>query len=155
MATRPKRGFLIATGFPELDRKLKALEPKLQKKVLRQSIRAAMKPVLSAARSNAPVKTDTLKIRKYIKLAALKRTRRAVLGVEVVVKGSDGTPMVAYTKDGQRVFIPYAIEFGHKNAPPHPFMRPAYETQGPPARNQAILLLRQGVDREVKAMGKR
>lgn len=151
---KAKRGFLLVTGVAELDQKLKALEPSIQKKVLRQAVRAAMKPVLSAARSNAPVKTDELKIRKYIKLAALKRTRRSVLGVEVAVKGSDGTPMVASTKGGKRVFIPYAIEFGHKLAPPHPFMRPAYETKGPAARDHAIRLLREGAEREAKAMGK-
>lgn len=150
-AARTKRGFLVVTGIPELDAKLKALEPKLQKKAIRQSVRAAMKPILSATRAAAPVKTDELKIRKYIKLRALKRSRKGFLGVEVACVGSDGTPMIAYTKSGKRVFIPYAIEFGHKGAPPHPFMRPAYEAFGPTARNHALRLLRDAVEREAKA----
>jgi HK97 gp10 family phage protein len=45
---------LEITGIKELDRRLKALEPKVAKKVLRQAMRKGLKTMLSRARALAP-----------------------------------------------------------------------------------------------------
>jgi len=62
------------TGIEELDRKLKTLPMRLQKKALRQGVRAGAKVLAAAARSKVPVKSGTYKA--SFKVKAAKRSRR-------------------------------------------------------------------------------
>jgi HK97 gp10 family phage protein len=69
-------------GDKEVMAKLNSLVPKMRKRALTRSIRAAMKPVLTNAKSNAP-KGDTGQLRKSVKLRAMKRNRRGIVGIHV------------------------------------------------------------------------
>lgn len=74
-------------GARELDRKLRELPRKLQRKVIRQALRAGMRPIHEAAKQNAPVATGLLK--QSIKLRAMKRNRRGVIGVKIETEGGN------------------------------------------------------------------
>ena len=60
-------------GMFLLTRRLRTLEAKLQKKVVRQAIRKSLKPVLQDAKREAPKRTGAL--RKSVKVRSFKRSR--------------------------------------------------------------------------------
>jgi len=136
---------IVVTGVREIDRKLKTLEPRVQRKVLRQAMRSGMKVVLQDALMRVPVLTGLLK--KNIKLRAMKRKRNRVV-LLVQVRSDPG--LIKVSKAGVRYFYPTAVEFGHGSVPPHPFMRPAYDLQGPQARDTTMHELLEGTLREAK-----
>lgn len=104
------------SGLEPLLKKLKTLEPKIAKKVLRQSLRAGAKIIQTAAKAKAPVKSGQL--RKAIKVRAQKRTRRGTIGVNVSVGEKDFAGEVFYGS---------FIEFGSSKMPARPFMKPAFQ----------------------------
>lgn len=61
------------TGDKQLLKRLRELQPKLQKRGLTKAARLAMKPMHAKAKSSAPKESGTL--RKSIKLRAMKRSR--------------------------------------------------------------------------------
>jgi HK97 gp10 family phage protein len=136
-------GSIVVTGVKEIDRALKELEPKIQRKVLRQAMRSGMKLVMQDALMRVPVLTGLLK--RNIKLRAMKRSRNRV-GLLVQIKSDPG--FVKMSKAGVRYFTPAAVEFGHGTVPPHPFMRPAYDLRGPEARDTTMHELLEGTLRE-------
>lgn len=97
------REILQIRGFDELDRKLKTLDKKVQKKVLRSSVKEAMTIVLHAARSAAPVLTGLLV--STLRVVAKSSRRRGT--VSAVVRTKDGD----FKGD---TFYGAFIEFGHK-----------------------------------------
>ena len=72
---------LSARGDKAILKKLKGLLPKVRRKVISKAAKTAMRPVLSAAKSNAPTKSGRL--RKSLRLRALKRNRKGKIGVTV------------------------------------------------------------------------
>ena len=126
-------GSIVVTGVKEIDSKLKTLEPKIQKKVLRQAMRSGMKLVLQDAISRVPVLSGLLK--RNIKLRAMKRKQNRV-GLLVQVKSDER--FVKVSKAGIRYWYPAAVEFGHGTVPAYPFMRPAYDLKGPEARDTTM-----------------
>jgi HK97 gp10 family phage protein len=138
-------GSIVVTGIKEIDRKLKELVPKIQRKVLRQAMRSGMKHVFQEALLRVRVLTGLLK--KNIKLRAMKRKRGRV-GLLVQVKSDPGLSKTS--KDGKRYFYPASVEWGHGSVPPHPFMRPAYDLKGPEARDTTLNELLAGTLREAK-----
>lgn len=68
-------------GDKRILKKLAGLPPKIQRKVISKSARTAMRPVLNAAKANAPKKTGRLK--KSLRMRALKRSRKGRIGVTV------------------------------------------------------------------------
>ena len=131
----------MVTGIKEIDRKLKTLEVKVQRKVLRQSMRKGMKLVLQDAISRVPVLTGLLK--RNVKLRAMKRKKNRV-GLLVWIKPDPGFVKGQY-------WYPAAVEYGHGTVRPHPFMRPAYDLKGPEARDTTMRELLEGTLREAKA----
>lgn len=133
-------GAVVVTGVKEIDRRLKALVPKLQKKVIRQAMRKGMKLVTAAAKANAPVRTG--KLRKAIKTRAGKSKKRGV--IKVVTRVGEG--------DFQgETFYAAMVEFGTKNMPPHPFMAPAYDQTKDVAKKVAMDAIIEGVEREASS----
>jgi HK97 gp10 family phage protein len=139
------KGSIVVTGIKEIDSKLKTLEPKIQRKVLRQAMRSGMKLVFQEALQRVPVLTGLLK--KNIKLRAMKRKRNRA-GLLVQVKSDEG--LVKVSKAGTRYWYPAAVEWGHGTVPPHPFMRPAYDIKGPEAKDKTMAELLEGTLREAK-----
>lgn len=107
------------TGLKSIDRAIGQIEPRLMKKVLRQALRSAMKPVAEQVQANAPV-GETGGLKSGITLRAGKRTRKGRISVVV------------------RAFTPQAVakEYGNVRVAAAPFMRPALDEVGPGARDQ-------------------
>lgn len=89
-------------GAKEVERKLKELEPKLAKKVLKRGLRAGAKIVRKAAQSKAPIKTGGIK--KGIKVRAGK-TKKGFISIRVGVGNQWFT--------GPNFYAAF-VEFGHK-----------------------------------------
>ncbi len=137
---------VVVTGIKEIDRKLKRLEPKVQKKVLRQSMRAGLKIVQTEMKSQAPV--DRGITRKSVKVRALKRSRKRI-GMEVRVGANPD--LIAHWASGEPFFYPAGIEYGDKDHQPNPFGRRAYTAKGEAAKNKTMIDMRDGVEREAKS----
>jgi HK97 gp10 family phage protein len=106
LATAKKFGFYVSlTGADELDYKLSQFRLGIQNKALRKGVRDAAKYVAERAKNSVPV--DTGFTRKNIKVRAMKRTRRAVVGASV------NSPFPAS--------LP--LEFGTQHMEAIPFMR--------------------------------
>jgi HK97 gp10 family phage protein len=138
-------GSIVVTGVKEIDRALKELEPKIQRKVLRQAMRSGMKLVYQEAVQRVPILSGLLK--KNVKLRAMKRSRNRQ-GLLVQIKSDPG--FYKTSKAGNVAWYPAAVEFGHGTVPPHPFMRPAYDIKGPEARDTTMRELLEGSLREAK-----
>lgn len=97
-------GPVVVTGLAQLDAKLASLEPKLQTKFARKSLRAVAKKVVAAAKAIVQAEAyNTGTLWKAFKVRALKRKR-----------GRIGTSMFV---DREKLFAAYASQYGH---PPHP-----------------------------------
>jgi HK97 gp10 family phage protein len=128
---------VVVTGIKELDRKLARLPGKVQRKVLRQAMRAGMKLVLEEAKAEAPV--DTGRLRGAIKLRAAKNRTRGSVALEVRIEGADFE---------ENHFYPAQVEYGRAGMSAEPFMGPSFDAMGPTARDVAMVKLRDGVERE-------
>lgn len=67
---------IIITGDAAADRALKEFATNAQRRIVRKATREGLRPVLTAAKANAPRKSGRL--RKSIKLRAMKRSRTKV-----------------------------------------------------------------------------
>lgn len=138
---------------------LNAFEKKVAKKVVRQGVRAAWKPLLDRAKANAKANVGGEMgnlLAKHMTLRAFRRQKKGQYGMLVRIKpGID--KFVQYSMgsafsitgkrkqiSGSRYYIPSAIEYGHafpgrggKGAPKDvaamPFMRPALDVTLPGA----------------------
>lgn len=123
---------LTVTGDRELQQALDAFIPRLQRKIVRRSARAAARPVLDTARALVP--KDERQLERTLKIRALPRSRknRDVIGVQV---RTDRKALEQIHAETPGVFNPHWAEYG---APGHmlwgqvvlpqqatPFMRPA------------------------------
>lgn len=160
--------FIKLEGAEELDRRLKALEDKVGRSVVRKAVRAGQKVLLAASRvsplSMVGGKMGQLLSRSIV-LKPPKRQRRQSYSLDVRLKGaSEGAPSefihenkkTGKDKRGRtfkaRHWIPSAIEYGHgrdKNSCAMPFMRT------PAAATQRIVLaaLTERLRRGIEAVG--
>lgn len=127
-------------GAKELEKKLKSLEPKIAKKLVRQSLRKAAKPILAVARTKCPVDTGTLK--KSIKIRAMRRKKNS-FGVLV------GTALKWFTGD---TFYGAFVEFGTSKMSARPFMRPAFDEKKGEAEEILKQEITSGINEAVKTV---
>lgn len=139
---------VIITGIKAIDKKLKLLAPKVQKKVVRQAMRKGLKIVQAEVKAQVPVDTGTAK--KAVKVRATRRRKRGTIELEVVIKAVQGET-IKTGSGGERWFYPAIVEYGHAKTAPNPFMRRAYEASGEPARQVTMRSLLEGVEREARA----
>jgi HK97 gp10 family phage protein len=132
---------VIITGIPQIDRKLKRLPIRIQKKVVRQSIRKSLKVMQAEVVANAPVYTGVTK--QNVKVRAVKTRKRGSIELEVKVAGDD--KLYKVQANGTKVFYPAIVEY-KKNA----FMRRSFDTKGEAVRNLAIQLMKVGVEVEAR-----
>lgn len=94
------------TGDKELQKKLARLDFALQRTIVRQSARLAMKPVKDRAQSLVPV--DSGQLKQSIKV--MSKTRRGISRISVVT----GTRPELGIDPDQKGYYPAALEFGYK-----------------------------------------
>lgn len=96
-------------GVPELQRKFANLSGKMQRAVVRDSLRSAARVVEKSARQRVPVDTGRLK---------------KAITQNVTVKSTTGEALVGYRRE---VFYGRFVELGTSKMAAQPFLRPALD----------------------------
>lgn len=144
------------TGVKEIDRALKALEPKVAKKVLRKALRESLKPVKARVEQLAP-RGPTGQTAKKVKILAATRTRKKVIKLRVVIgKGYFiGEQFYASftelgTKRSGRGFTRGFFQGKTRNVgqKAQHFMKRAYEQTKDQAKATAVAEIKAGIERE-------
>ena len=79
---------VVITGDKKLNKALKKLPSKEQKKVFKAAARPAIKPVMQQARGNANLFKETGALAKSIKVRAIPRSR-VMIGIRVTTRSED------------------------------------------------------------------
>lgn len=146
-------------GGKELERKLKGLETKVSRKIVRRAVRAAQRPVLNAMKANARAMVGGHMgglIASNIVLRAQKKQRRGSYAMNVRLKSeSEGAPaeFIHITKEGKQHYIPAAIEFGHGPAKEDvaiSFGRSAADS----TRNESLRILKEELKKGIEQVAK-
>jgi HK97 gp10 family phage protein len=140
------KGAVVITGVREIDRKLRLLEPRVQKKVVRQAMRAGLKILQAEVKVQVPVRTGLT--RSAVQIRALRARKRGSVSLEVRISGKK-EGLIVERKSGKRVFYPAVVEYGREGVAPDPFMRRSFEAKGEQAKDAALYKLLQGVLDEV------
>jgi hypothetical protein len=150
-------------GFDKFDRALAKLPNKVGKSVVRKATRSAVKPVLKAIKDNAHGmiggRMGAL-IAKHAKIIVFKHQRRGSYGLQVGMKAGvpefDYYPIGARSSldnkktSGKKSYIPSAIEFGHGNARPIPYIRNAWDKTKSRAVKILGIELKNGIEKAMK-----
>jgi HK97 gp10 family phage protein len=136
---------IFITGVDRIDRALKLLPMKVQKKIIRPAIRDGLKLVKAETEAQVPVDTGLTKDSIKIKAVAKRKTGRIALLVQISGKVPG---LIKTSAAGKRGFYPAFVEYGSAGHPPNPFMRRAYTSAGPAARNLTMQRILEGTERE-------
>lgn len=138
-------------GDKRIDRMFAELPKRMQKKVVRQGVRAGGKVLLAAAKANAPVLSGRL--RKSLKLRVSPRPRKDAYRMRVTT----GTREELGIPSDEKSYYPAAVEYGHAivkdgalvgTVPPNPFLRRAFDEKKEEAQNVSTSLISEGIVRE-------
>jgi HK97 gp10 family phage protein len=127
-------------GEQRLQRQLRALDIKLQRKIVRGAMRKAMRPVLKAARNKVPFDQGWLKSSLHIK----SRTRKGVTKLYVAT----GTREKLQIDADEKAFYPAVLEFGtfENRAIAKPYLRPAITEN----KTQVIEIMRKDIAKGIE-----
>lgn len=136
-------------GDKELEKLFRSLGERVQRKVTRQAVNAAATPVVKAARQNAPERSGLLKksVGRKIKTYTASGTVVGLIGPRTDVSGEyEGKKVVPWR-------YAHLVEGGHIDEhgnfiPPHPFLRPAWESSEGQALDVMKDKLGSGIERE-------
>jgi HK97 gp10 family phage protein len=124
-------------GVSEVDRALRELGPTIGRKVIRQAVRAGLRPMLATAKQMAPRQTG--QVRRAIKLRAAARRRRGVIRLVIQIGSGDFKG---------KTFYGAFREYGTKRMEGAHFMERAFESGKDSARATTIREIRAGIERE-------
>lgn len=139
-------GGINLRGNKAVERALKALPEKIQKKVLRKAMSKATTTVSREMRAKAPVKSGALRrsIGKRTKSYQRGQTIYGVVG-----------PRSSFEMDGQKPSkYAHLVEFGSSRSSPKPFARPAYQSANAEASKQLANDIVNGAIAEAAKLGK-
>jgi hypothetical protein len=131
---------IIVTGIRQIDRKLHTLPLRLQKKVVRQSIRKGLKLINADVKATVPVLSGLTQAN--VKTRAVKKRKRGQIEIEVRVASAPGLIKIS-GKTGKKVFYPAIVEYKHND-----FMKRSYVSKGEAARQVTLYALLVGVEQE-------
>ncbi|MBP7638129.1 MAG: HK97 gp10 family phage protein [Kiritimatiellae bacterium] len=145
-----KLSMLDLRGDRELEAKLLMLGEKVYNRHLSAAVTAGCKPIVAAARSQAPVDTGMLKKSLGSKISRNRRrqTVKGIIGPRFGFALVDETHVV---HDPAK--IAHAVEFGHGGPAPaaaRPFLRPAVDGSGQKALTVIRERLAKGLQIEAK-----
>lgn len=137
-------------GDKELARKLKRLEDKAARDVVKPAAKSAGVPVLAAAKSKVPA--DRGRLRDGLKLSAFSRKSGVGASVKTPTRKKLGIPADA------KGYYPASLEYGWtlrvfgskfntRVMPATPYLRPALDENATTAKNIMIREIRQGLIR--------
>jgi HK97 gp10 family phage protein len=135
----------VITGVKEIDRRLKQLEPKIAKKVIRQSMRQALKPVRSAVQAEQKIGPfATGATAKAVKIRAGRGQKRGKITIEVRIGQGD--------YQGDQFYAAF-VEFGTKRMEARHKMEAAFDRTKEAAKDTAVKLILAGAEREIRSLG--
>jgi len=158
-------------GGRELSKKLMQLEPKIGRKVIRQSLRVGAKIVAARTKAAAPVGPGRDRLRTKKGVTKYERNPgylRKAITVRSLTKNKRGTfavmstfdtrrfPDLVSVSEGKRYFYPAAVEYGHRasgifkfgpDVPPHPFIKPAFNAAKGQAAQAVLSSMAKGIIR--------
>lgn len=137
---------VIVTGVKEIDRRLKTLPLRVQKKIVRKGMRAGLKVMAAEVKQEVPVLTGLT--RSAVKVRAVKRRKRNSIELEVSISGKVEGLTVTPRGGGKPAFYPAVIEYGRSDMEANPFMLRAYDNKAVESRNTTMKLIRDGVEDE-------
>lgn len=118
---------LSLLGVKGMDRKLRRLEAKVQKSIVRKALRASAKRVrvyVVANLSGVKVNVDTGTLRDAFAKAKIRGTsRRGLIRIGLQYPERDDLGIPADSK----YYYPTAVEYGHGDVRAYPYMRPAVD----------------------------
>lgn len=112
-------------GIEEMMKNSKAIT-KASMDVLGKAALAGADIIRDDARSRAPQKSGNLK-RGIISAITWERNTTVAFAGAGMDRNMNNI-FVKYSKSGKRYYYPSSVEYGHKGAPPHPFLRPALDS---------------------------
>ncbi|APW60489.1 HK97-gp10 family putative phage morphogenesis protein [Paludisphaera borealis] len=133
---------ISVSGDKDVINALKSLGSKVEKKVLRQAMRAGMRPMLAAAKADAP--EDTGHLKSSLVIRAAKTKKRGAIALEVRPDEKKYPPGDYY---------PAQVEYGTSDTLPNPFMADAFASTGETAKSIALGMIAAGIDAIVKQGG--
>jgi hypothetical protein len=153
------RKMFVVTGVKEIDRAFKELPTAVAKKVVKQAIRKALKPLLSEARSTAPIDTGAMKKSIKIKVGGQRSGRRKsrillrILPQTIVQKDGSGQPIstkfyAKFIEEG------WTSRGGNWIAGVH-WMESAFKSKKAQVRADAMKEIRKGIFVQLNNLGKR
>ena len=143
-------------GIDQLNRQLMSLERNASKKIARGAVTRGTRPALQAVKTNAKSMVGGemgALMAANLKSRTWKKPPKSMYAKAIVFK-PDVKEFVHESKAGKRSYIPSAIEHGHGNAAPIPYMRTAFNQTRQTSLQTITNELRSGILKEVKSVGK-
>ncbi|AFH92782.1 HK97 gp10 family phage protein [Providencia stuartii] len=135
-------------GLHDVSRELELLSQAESNRVLRQAAYAAASVLRDEARAKAPKRTG--KLAKNIVAGNQRGRQRGEVSAGVYVRGTNkaGTNSDSKMKadDPHNAYYWRFLEEGTSKMPPHPFIRPAFDSKADEAAEFAISKLNQAID---------
>lgn len=137
---------VVVTGIKDVDKRLRALPLKTQKRVVSPAVRDGMKLIARALRIAAPFFTGITKANVVVR-AGLKR-KRGQVSIDARIDANDQTKKTS-GKTGKAVFYPAVYEYGVKGKaiPAHPWMLMVYRGWADAVRKLTIRRIYEGFER--------
>lgn len=154
-------------GDKQLQRALRELPKKAERKVVRQAVRKGAKGIQQQLKANVRSMVGG-KMGRKIARAFIVRRRKAPRGViwdRAIISPKYDDDFAGVTKDGKDYYIPAALEYGHafpgrggrgapKDVAAIPFTRKAFEEKAPWTRFFVIGEIKKGIFREAKLLAR-
>jgi|GEM_PF-1421754 len=143
MARKAGKGIeYTITGVKEIRNAYRLLPKKVANKVVRQSIRQALKPMLSHAKRTAP-KGETGMLRKKIKIRTRAKKRRGTIALDARVGEGDFKGETYYAA---------MVNFGTSMQPAQHFMERSFDATKGKAETDVKEFIKQGTIEEWKKL---
>jgi len=150
-------------GFEDLDKKLALLPQKVSKDIVRKGTRVGANTILPKIKSNAKSmiggKMGSL-IAEKAAIIVFKHQRKGSYGVQIGMKANvpefdywavgASSSLKSRRTIGKKSYIPAALEYGHGNGRPIPYIRAAWES----SKAKAVLNMKKYFKQEIERAGK-
>ena len=136
------------SGLNDIAKDLEALSRAENNKVLRDATRAGAEVLKEEVIARAPVRTGKLK--KNVVVVTQKSRRRGEISSGIHIRGRNmrtgNSDNSMKASDRRNAFYWRFVEMGTVNMPPHPFVRPAFDTREELAAQVAMKRMNQAID---------
>jgi HK97 gp10 family phage protein len=145
--------FVKMTGVRELGEKLQFLASEVQDKIGRRATNAGAQVIRESAKRRAPVADEDYEVRGITVRAGNlpeKIVVKRVRPTETPLASEHLVVVLAGAKHGYASRVGALQEFGTVKMQAQPFMRPAFDEDGPKAADAIVDTLRTGIDAAVR-----